>query len=78
LFYPTVRVLSLFDLFSGLATLNVIGVKQGIGLVKITTVAKLIPIILLITIGWKDVQWVNLSWESCIGSGRRIRTGFIR
>jgi len=61
---PTVRVLSLFVLFSGLATLNVIGVKQGIGLVKITTVAKLIPIILLITIGWKDVQWVNLAWES--------------
>jgi amino acid transporter len=61
---PTARVLSLFFLFSGLAILNVIGVKQGIGLVKITTVAKLIPIILLITIGWKDVQWVNLAWES--------------
>ncbi len=61
---PTVRVLSLFVLFSGLAMLNVIGVKQGIGLVKITTIAKLIPIVLLITIGWKDVQWANLSWES--------------
>ncbi|RAI86759.1 APC family permease [Algoriphagus yeomjeoni] len=61
---PTVRVLSLFFLFSGLAILNVIGVKQGIGLVKITTIAKLIPIVLLITIGWKDVQWVNLAWES--------------
>lgn len=60
----TVRVLSLFSLFSGLAILNVIGVKQGIGLVKITTIAKLIPIVLLITIGWKDVQWVNLAWES--------------
>ncbi len=61
---PTVRVLSLFFIFSGLAILNVIGVKQGIGLVKITTIAKLIPIVLLITIGWKDVQWVNLAWES--------------
>ncbi|SEF84761.1 APC family permease [Algoriphagus boritolerans] len=61
---PTVRVLSLFFLFSGLAILNVIGVKQGIGLVKITTIAKLIPIVLLITIGWKDVQWVNFAWES--------------
>ncbi|WP_425637906.1 APC family permease [Algoriphagus yeomjeoni] len=61
---PTVRVLSLFFLFSGLAILNVIGVKQGIGLVKITTIAKLIPIVLLITIGWKDLQWVNLAWES--------------
>lgn len=47
-----------------MAILNVIGVKQGIGLVKITTIAKLIPIVLLITIGWKDVQWVNFAWES--------------
>jgi amino acid transporter len=60
----TIRFLSLFILFSGLASLNVIGVKQGIGLVKFTTVAKLIPILLLVTIGWKDVQWVNLSWAT--------------
>jgi basic amino acid/polyamine antiporter, APA family len=60
----TIRFFSLFILFSGLASLNVIGVKQGIGLVKFTTVAKLIPILLLITIGWKDVQWVNFAWET--------------
>ncbi|WP_373520421.1 APC family permease [Aquiflexum sp.] len=60
----TLRIFSLFLLFSGLTILNVIGVKQGIGLVKITTVAKLIPLLLLISFGWKDVQWVNLSWES--------------
>lgn len=61
---PPLRIFSLFLLFSGLAILNVIGVRQGIGLVKITTVAKLIPLLLLISFGWKDVQWVNLSWES--------------
>jgi basic amino acid/polyamine antiporter, APA family len=61
---PPLRIFTLFLLFSGLAILNVIGVKQGIGLVKITTVAKLIPLLLLISFGWKDVQWVNLSWES--------------
>lgn len=61
---PYVRVLFLFLIFSGLATLNVIGVKQGIGLVKINTVAKLTPIILLIVFGWKDVSLVNLAWES--------------
>lgn len=59
-----VRVLTLFVIFSGLATLNVVGVKQGIGLVKINTVAKLIPLLLLVTIGWKDVQLANLYWES--------------
>jgi basic amino acid/polyamine antiporter, APA family len=40
-----------FSLFFGLAILNVIGVKQGIGLVKINTVAKLAPLILLALVG---------------------------
>ncbi len=61
---PPLRIFTLFLLFSGLTILNVIGVKQGIGLVKITTVAKLIPLLLLVSFGWKDVQWINLSWES--------------
>lgn len=61
---PFIRVFTLFLFFSGLAAINVIGVKQGIGLVKITTVAKLVPLLLLISLGWKDVQWVNLDWES--------------
>ena len=61
---PTVRILTLFLIFSGLAMLNVIGVKQGIGLVKINTVAKLIPLLLLAFFGWKDVEWLNFSWET--------------
>ncbi len=61
---PTVRILFMFLIFSGLATLNVIGVKQGIGLVKINTVAKLTPLVMLIIIGWKDVSLSNLYWES--------------
>ena len=59
-----VRIVFMFLLFGGLATLNVIGVKQGIGLVKINTVAKLTPILLLIIIGWKDVSLSNLYWET--------------
>ena len=61
---PSVRIVTLFLMFSGLGILNVIGVKQGIGLVKINTVAKLLPLVLLIIIGWKDVQWINLTWET--------------
>lgn len=61
---PFVRVLFMFLIFSGLATLNVIGVKQGIGLVKINTIAKLTPLVILIIIGWKDVSLSNLYWES--------------
>ncbi|WP_296618310.1 APC family permease [Marivirga sp.] len=59
---PSVRVITLFLLFLSLAVLNVVGVKQGIGIVKINTVAKLIPLLLLVSIGWKDVQWANLNW----------------
>ena len=59
-----IRVILLFMIFGGLAYLNVIGVKQGIGLVKINTVAKLTPILLLILFGWKDVSLINLSIET--------------
>jgi amino acid transporter len=61
---PVNRLLLLFVLFSGLAFLNVVGVKQGIGLVKINTVAKLTPILLLIFFSWKDVSFSNLYWET--------------
>ncbi|PZX58132.1 APC family permease [Algoriphagus chordae] len=59
-----IRVLLLFLIFGGLAYLNVIGVKQGIGLVKINTVAKLTPLILLIFFSWKDVSLANLYIEN--------------
>jgi len=59
-----VRVGFFIILFYGLAIINIIGIKQGIGLVKIITFLKLIPLFLLITIGWKDVEFSNLVWES--------------
>lgn len=61
---PIFRLAFMLLVFGGLATLNVLGVKQGIGLVKINTVAKLTPILLLILIGWKDVSLSNLYWET--------------
>jgi basic amino acid/polyamine antiporter, APA family len=57
-----VRILFLLLVFSGLAAINVVGVKQGIGLVKINTIAKLAPMLLLITIGFKDVAIANFEW----------------
>lgn len=58
------RVLFFFVVFGGLACINIIGVNQGIGLVKINTIAKLIPLFLLIVVGWKNVSITNLYWES--------------
>lgn len=58
------RILFLTTVFGGLAFINVIGVKQGIGLVKINTVAKLIPLLLLVIFGWEAVSIDNLTIES--------------
>lgn len=59
-----IRILFFLLIFAGLAWVNVIGVKSGIRLVLFTTTAKLIPLLLLILIGWKDVTGSNLAWES--------------
>lgn len=61
--WPAIRVLTLITVFTGLAVVNVIGIKQGINLVKFITMAKLTPLFLLIVIGWKDVTFSNLAWQ---------------
>ncbi len=58
------RFLFLFILFYGMVYINVIGLKQGIGLVKFNTLIKLIPLLLLILIGLKDVSLNNLYFEN--------------
>jgi basic amino acid/polyamine antiporter, APA family len=59
-----VRIIFFAFMFSGLAYLNVIGIKQAIMLVKFTTIAKLSPIILIALFGWFYVSPVNLTWAS--------------
>jgi len=59
-----VRILFFIIVFFGLATINVIGIKQGIGLVKVITLIKLSPLFLLILIGLPSVEVSNLVWES--------------
>ncbi|WP_192347342.1 APC family permease [Algoriphagus sp. Y33] len=59
-----IRIILLFLIFGGLCSLNVIGVRQGIGLVKINTVAKLTPLILLIFFSWEDISLANLYWDT--------------
>lgn len=61
---PTVRIFSLITLFSSLALVNVLGIRQGIGLVKFNTVAKLIPLVIICLFGWTKVSASNLAWES--------------
>ena len=58
------RILFFLLIFGGFAWINVLGVRHGIGLLVLLTVAKLTPLLLLVMIGWKDVAVVNLYWES--------------
>jgi amino acid transporter len=59
-----VRSLFFITLFSGFATVNIIGVKSGITLVKINTVAKLAPLLILVLFGLTRISASNLSIES--------------
>ncbi|TDH26771.1 amino acid permease [Segetibacter sp. 3557_3] len=51
-------------LFTGLTIINVRGVKEGITLVKLTTVLKLAPLLLLIFWGIGKVNTDNLTWST--------------
>jgi amino acid transporter len=59
-----VRLSVLFIIFFGFAYINILGLKQGIGLVKFNTLAKLIPLLILVILGWKGVSFNNLSIDS--------------
>lgn len=62
--YKLVRILFFLLMFGTFAWINIRGVRFGIGLVIFTTIAKLIPLLLLVMIGWKDVIGAHLQWES--------------
>lgn len=51
-------------LFFGFATINIIGVKQGVGMVKLLTIAKILPLLFLIVIGIFYVNIDNLKWTT--------------
>ncbi|TFG48522.1 MAG: APC family permease, partial [Gemmatimonadales bacterium] len=56
------RALALVLVFGGLAAVNVWGVREGTRVAVLTTVAKLLPLLLLIAVGVFAVQGPNLAW----------------
>lgn len=58
------RILFFVFLFSGLGYINVIGIKKGIGFIKIITFIKIAPLLFLMLLGFKDVNLTNLVWDS--------------
>jgi len=59
-----VRIAMFASMFGGLGYLNVIGLKKGVTFVKLITFLKVVPLLLIVFLGFKDVDLTNLVWES--------------
>lgn len=53
-------------LFGGLAFINVRGAKQGVRFIVFTTIAKLIPLLLLVAFGTGHIVVENLQWKQTL------------
>src|SRR5512138_3170817 len=58
---PAMRSLLLIGSFAMVATVNILGVKQGSRLNAIATIAKLLPLVLLVVAGMVSIQRENLA-----------------
>jgi APA family basic amino acid/polyamine antiporter len=68
------HVLALFVLFGSLATVNIIGVRHGLRLSVITTIAKLVPLLFVIIAGvfvmhWRELHWTVWPSRAALGEG---------
>ncbi len=59
-----VKIIFILLLFASLTIINVRGVKQGIGIVKLTTLAKILPLAVLILAGLFFIEPKNITWTS--------------
>ncbi|HVZ97687.1 MAG TPA: amino acid permease [Chitinophagaceae bacterium] len=60
---PAIRPLLFLVLFGGLACINIRGVKSGMRFVIISTLSKLIPLFLLIALGFGHISMQHLAWN---------------
>lgn len=62
-----IRLLFLFVIFFGLAFINILGVRQGVRLIKFLVIAKILPLLLLIVLGLPKISMANISIETFPG-----------
>jgi basic amino acid/polyamine antiporter, APA family len=60
---PLIRGILFFILIGFMVLINILGAKQGIGLVKLITIIKLLPLLGIIIFGFSQVKAANLHWE---------------
>lgn len=73
---PAVRVVLLAAMYTGLAIVNVRGVRSGTRVVETMTIAKLAPLLLLIIVGIVFVSAANLTWPG-IAAGQIGKTAIV-
>ncbi len=59
-----VRISFLFLMYFSLAVINIKGVKQGIGLIKLNTILKITPLLILVIFGLSHISFDNLHIEA--------------
>lgn len=59
-----VRISFLFIMYVSLAFINIKGVKQGIGLIKLNTILKVSPLLILVIFGLSHISFDNLHIEA--------------
>jgi APA family basic amino acid/polyamine antiporter len=74
---PAARALLIVVLFAGLAAVNVRGVKPGVGLVEAATIAKLVPLLVLVGTGIWFVNPEYLRWPEMPAAGAVGRTAIV-
>jgi basic amino acid/polyamine antiporter, APA family len=60
---PVYRGILFFLLFSFYACINIIGIKQGMNVIKAITLIKISPLVLLVIVGLFKLNTSNLHWE---------------
>ena len=64
------RVLIILSIFSFLGYINIKGVREGIGFVKIITLAKIIPLVFILLIGVKNISLSDFFFVSLPSAGK--------
>src|SRR5436190_1340435 len=60
---PVMRIIVMLGVYGSLVLINIRGVRQGAGAVTVITVAKLLPLLLFISVGIFFIHMPNLSWN---------------
>ncbi|MDF2776287.1 MAG: amino acid permease [Geminicoccaceae bacterium] len=74
---PTMRAVLLIATFATVATVNILGVKQGSRLNGVATVAKLLPLVVLVVAGVFFVDPANLTVASAPAAGDITRASIV-